>query len=98
MWDEQFEVLLRNHLPFLPVGEELLPRLDLKEWGLDSLGVIDLLVSLESAYGIRLTDDILSMDTFATPAVLWDVLSRIQNATVLPARNPRCGVVSDQKP
>jgi acyl carrier protein len=88
MWDEQFEVLLRNHLPFLPADEELLPRLDLKEFGLDSLGVIDLLVSLESAYGIRLTDDILSMDTFATPAVLWDALSMIQNVTVLGARNP----------
>ena len=88
MWDKQFELLLRNYLLFLPADEELLPDLDLRGFGLDSLGVVDLLVSLESAYGIRLTDDFLSMDTFTTPAVLWDALSGIQDATVLPAINP----------
>jgi acyl carrier protein len=78
VWDEQFETLIRQHLPFLPADSELLPDLGLKEFGLDSLGVVDLLVSLESAYDIRMTDDILSMDTFATPAVLWDALSGIR--------------------
>jgi acyl carrier protein len=88
MWNEQFEVLLRQHLPFLPADEELLPNLDLRAFGLDSLGVIDLLVALESAYCIRVTDDILSMDTFTTPAVLWDAMSGLQNATALSACNP----------
>lgn len=83
MWDEQFEVLLRTHLFFLAPDEELLPDLDLREFGLDSLGVVDLLVSLESAYGIHLTDDYLAMDTFTTPATLWGALSRIQDAIVL---------------
>jgi acyl carrier protein len=84
MWDKQFEVLLRNYLFFLPADEELLPDLDLRAFGLDSLGVVDLLVSLESTYGIHLTDDDLSMDTFANPIVLWNTLSRIQEAAVLP--------------
>jgi acyl carrier protein len=88
MWDERFEVLVRKHLFFLAADEELRPGLDLREFGLDSLGVVDLLVSLESAYGVRLTDDFLSMDTFATPAVLWGALSRIQDATVLSVSNP----------
>jgi acyl carrier protein len=82
MWDEQFEVLLRKHLFFLGADEELLADLDLREFGLDSLGVVDLLVSLELAYGIHLTDDLLVMETFTTPATLWGALSRIQNATV----------------
>jgi acyl carrier protein len=84
MWDKQFEVLLRNYLFFLPADEELLPDLDLRAFGLDSLGVVDLLVSLESTYDVRLTDDDLSMDTFTTPIVLWNILSRIQEAAVLP--------------
>lgn len=88
MWDEQFEILLRNYLPFLPADEELRPDHDLRGSGLDSLGVVDLLVSLESTYDIRMTDDILSMDTFATPAILWAALSGIRHATVLPASNP----------
>jgi acyl carrier protein len=78
MWDEQFEALLRSFLPFLPADEELRPELALREFGLDSLGVVDLLVSLESAYDIQLADDHLCMDTFSTPAVLWDALSEIQ--------------------
>jgi acyl carrier protein len=82
MWDKQFEVLLRNYLFFLPADEELLPDLDLRAFGLDSLGVVDLLVSLESAYDIRLADDDLSMDTFVNPIVLWNTLSRIQKAAV----------------
>jgi acyl carrier protein len=88
VWNEQFEVILRKQLPFLPADAELLPDLDLREFGLDSLGVIDLLVSLESAYSIHLSDDLLHMETFATPGVLWTVLSGIQGATVLPASNP----------
>jgi acyl carrier protein len=88
VWDEQFEVLVRRYLLSLAADEELLPDLDLFEFGLDSLGVVDLLVSLESAYGVHLTDDFLAVDTFTTPAVLWDALSRIQSAAVLPASNP----------
>jgi acyl carrier protein len=78
MWNEQFEVLLRTHLPFLPDEQELRPELDLREFGLDSMGVVDLLVSIESEYCVRLTDDVLSMDTFATPGVLWATLDEIQ--------------------
>jgi acyl carrier protein len=82
VWDEQFEALLRSYLPFLPAGEELSPDLDMREFGLDSLGVVDLLVSLENTYDVRMTDEILSMDTFSTPAVLWRALSEIQDAAV----------------
>jgi acyl carrier protein len=80
MWDEKFEVLLRAYLPFLSNEEELRPELDLREFGLDSLGVVDLLAALESEYGIRLTDDVLSMETFAEPGVLWETLNEIQQA------------------
>jgi acyl carrier protein len=80
MWNERFEVLLRTHLPFLPDDQELCPELDLRGFGLDSMGVVDLLVALETEYCIRLTDDILSMDTFATPGVLWAALDEIQKS------------------
>jgi acyl carrier protein len=78
MWNEQFEDLLRTHLPFLPGDEELRPELDLREFGLDSMGVVDLLVSLESEYCVHLTDDMLTMDTFATPGALWVALAGLQ--------------------
>ena len=78
MWNDKFQALLRAHLPFLPADEELRPDLDLREFGLDSLGVVDLLMSLESEFDIRLTDDVLSMDTFASPGTLWAAVARIQ--------------------
>jgi acyl carrier protein len=80
MWDKQFENMLRRYLFFLSAEQELHPDLDLREFGLDSLSVVDLLVSLESTYGVQLTDDLLSMDTFKTPALLWNTLSSIQDA------------------
>lgn len=85
MWDEQFELLLRKYLPFLPADAELGADLPLREFGLDSLGVVDLLIAVESDYDVRLTEDVLSLDTFATPAALWDVLSRIRKAALLRA-------------
>jgi acyl carrier protein len=88
MWNKQFELLLRKYLFFLPADEEILPDLDLREFGLDSLGVVDLLVSLESAYDVRLPEDLLSMETFTTPAVLWEALSDIRDIRVLPVSNP----------
>jgi acyl carrier protein len=82
MWDAQFELLLRKYLPFLPVDAELSPDLGLREFGLDSLGVVDLLMAVESDYGVRLAEDALSLETFATPAALWDVLSRTREAAL----------------
>jgi acyl carrier protein len=82
MWNDKFQALLRAHLPFLPADEELRPDLDLREFGLDSLGVVDLLMSLESEFDIRLTDDVLSMDTFANPGRLWAAVARIQADTI----------------
>ena len=83
MWNDRYEALLRSHLPFLPETEELRPDLELREFGLDSLGVVDLLVSLESEYDVRLTDDILSMETFATPSALWTALADTRESVSL---------------
>jgi nodulation protein F len=81
MWDEQFEKLLRSHLPFLEANEELTGDLNVRELGLDSLGVVDLLVSLEERYGVHFVNDDLTMETFATPSVLWATLSRLINSS-----------------
>jgi acyl carrier protein len=81
MWDEQFEKLLRDHLPFLEADEELSGDLNLREFGLDSLGVVDLLVSLEEMYGVHFINDDLTMETFAAPSVLWATLCRLINST-----------------
>ncbi|WP_331742181.1 phosphopantetheine-binding protein [Streptomyces sp. NBC_01006] len=79
-WDRRFEELLREYLPFLSEGEPLAPDTSLRDAGLDSLGTVELLGSLESAYGVRFVDDALSPETFATPEVLWAALGRLSQA------------------
>lgn len=80
MWDLQFEELVRRQLPFLPTDEELHGDSSLREFGLDSLGTVELLSALESAYQIRFSDDALTLETFATPMVLWEALSAALSA------------------
>jgi acyl carrier protein len=76
-WDQRFEDLLREYLPFLSPEEPLAPDSDLRDAGLDSLGTVELLGSLEEAYGVRFVDEALSLDTFATPQTVWETLSRL---------------------
>ncbi|PYC66973.1 phosphopantetheine-binding protein [Streptomyces tateyamensis] len=79
-WDQQFEDLLRKFLPFIGADETLTADTDLRDLGLDSLGTVELLAQLEELYGVRFLDDALSLETFATPGVLWSTLSDIRAA------------------
>lgn len=78
MWDDQFETLLRQHLPFIGDDEKLSPESSLRDFGLDSLGTVELLAAIESAYAVRFTDEALAMESFATPEVLWTTLSAVR--------------------
>ena len=51
MWDQRFEEILRAHLPFIEPDEELTPDAELRDLGLDSLAMVDLLAALEKGYG-----------------------------------------------
>ena len=75
MWDESFGQLLRKHLPLLESGDELTADLSLRDFGLDSMGMVALLSSLEDMYGVRFVDDALNGDNFATPETLWKTLA-----------------------
>ncbi len=80
MWDNQFETSLRRHLPFIAPEETLAPGSNLRDFGLDSLGTVELLAALESAYDVRFTDDALTMESFETPEVLWSTQSTLRTA------------------
>ncbi|MFI6644817.1 phosphopantetheine-binding protein [Streptomyces sp. NPDC050504] len=75
MWDQNFEDLLRGFLPFIGADEPLTEDAPLRDLGLDSLGIVELLAALEGGYDVRFQDDALGRETFETPGVLWKVLS-----------------------
>jgi acyl carrier protein len=82
MWDKQFEETLRAHLPFLGPDEPLTPEDDLRDLGLDSIGTVELLATLENTYDVRFVDDALKPETFATTGVLWAALAGIAEQSI----------------
>jgi acyl carrier protein len=77
MWDSKFDELLRQYLPYLAADEELTANVPLRELGLDSLAVVELLKALEDTYDVRFEDDALTLETFETPGVLWSALGNV---------------------
>jgi acyl carrier protein len=75
MWDKKFEGILRAHLPFLPADTPLKADDDLRDLGLDSLGTVEMLASLESTYGVRFIGDALRIELFSSPESIWKTLN-----------------------
>jgi acyl carrier protein len=71
MLDEKFDEILRRQLPFVTPKDTLTEDTKLRDFGLDSMGTVQLIADLETEYGIRFVDDLLSLDTFATPGMIW---------------------------
>ena len=74
-WDQSFERVLRSHLPQLPPEAPLEADLALSTLGLESIGMMRLLVSLEAAYGIVLPDEAVAPATFRTARTIWSAVS-----------------------
>ncbi|MEU7281907.1 phosphopantetheine-binding protein [Streptomyces sp. NPDC045431] len=80
-WDQRFEELLREYLPFLTAEDDLTPDTALRDAGLDSLATVELLGALEAAYDVKFMDEALKPETFATPASLWGALRSMTGAS-----------------
>ena len=76
--DPYFIDLLRQHLPHLPPGQPLDPERALRDFGLDSMEMVALLIDLEDGYGVQLPDDDLITTTFRTASTLWQVLQSVR--------------------
>jgi acyl carrier protein len=76
----EFQEILRPHLPFADSGE-LSGLDDLAGLGLDSMGVVRLMVDIENAYGVQVPDELLDERTFATVGSLWAAISPLVSGT-----------------
>lgn len=82
MWDQEFESTLRLYLPFIGPDTPLRDDTNLRDSGLDSLAMVELLVRLENDYSVRFADEAMSMETFATTQTLWSTLTKMRGASV----------------
>ena len=62
--------LLRPHLRLVPPDAPIHLDDDLGRLGLDSLESIELLMELEAEFGIPIPDDLITVETLATPGNL----------------------------
>ncbi|MFJ9517211.1 phosphopantetheine-binding protein [Kitasatospora sp. NPDC101801] len=76
-WTPEFEHVLREYLPLLAPGQQLLPEAQLTALGLDSLSTVQLLIGLEDALAVTIPDAMLTPENFATPAALSAALGTL---------------------
>ena len=70
--------MLREALRLLPADEELRPDLSTATAGLDSLAAVELLIRIEAAYNISISEELLQLDSFATPGALWGLVTAVR--------------------
>jgi acyl carrier protein len=85
-WDATFEAVLRSVLPRLGPNDPLEPETDLRSLGLNSMGMVEVLVRLEGAYNTMLPDDALDHQTFSTPQNLWQAFARVADQSGSPGQ------------
>jgi acyl carrier protein len=70
--------LLRQHLP--AISDETVIRLDdpLSAFGLDSIGMVRLVLQLEEEFAVSFPEDLLMPETFATAAAIASAIARIR--------------------
>lgn len=71
------ETALRPFLPGLASDEPLVADAPLSRHGLDSFGMVQLVLALERQYGIALPDEVLDEGNFATAAAMWRMLESL---------------------
>jgi acyl carrier protein len=70
-WNSTFEVILREHLPFLATGDILEADKLLQLLGLDSLETVQLMLELEDAFEMSFPDEYLDAATWSTAGSIW---------------------------
>jgi acyl carrier protein len=76
-WSQEFESVLRAHLPGLAPDERLPGAAQLVQYGLDSMGTVTLLVAIESSLDVQFPDEALVPETFETADRLWEQASQL---------------------
>jgi acyl carrier protein len=77
-WDEKFDGLLRQYVPSAAPGEPVPPDIELVVLGVESIALLQLMLCLESDYGIHFPMDMLTEEVFRTARSIWTAMVSLQ--------------------
>jgi acyl carrier protein len=78
-WDEKFDHLLRSHRRLAESQDTIAPDVPFDLLGIDSLGLLGLIVDSEEVFGIEFPSDMLTSDVLATPGTFWQALKDLMS-------------------
>jgi acyl carrier protein len=79
MTKDFFLQILNSHLKFGTDLKNFDWDRDLRDFGLDSISLIELLVDLEEKLNVLIPDEYLENDTFSTANKLWDTIKEMKS-------------------
>lgn len=74
---EKLEKILQEHARFIAVGANIQSNMTLASLGIDSLGIIELIVKIEDEFDLEIPPEQVTPDTFSTPDSIWQLLCQI---------------------
>ena len=74
----QVKTVIARHLAAQPAPGDIPDDAPLADLGLDSMRSINLLLELESAFGVTFPDELLSPATFRTAAAVQSAIARLR--------------------
>ncbi len=77
---------LRANLRLLKADQDLDPAADLKQWGLDSMSAINLILDLERTFGVTFPDELISARTLRNAASLEESIRSLLDDESAPQR------------
>ena len=78
--EKSLQSCLRKHLRLVADGEPVAMSAALRDLGLDSMSVIELLLDLESTFAVTFPDAMMSPETFKTGDVLHAAVRQLVEA------------------
>ena len=71
------EKILRGRARFVAADADISPDMPLASLGVDSLDLIELLVSIEDEFDVEIPPEQVTPETFSTPASIWRLLCQL---------------------
>jgi acyl carrier protein len=78
VWSSQFEDALRMHSKFLSDDTVIDPDLSLRELGIDSLEIAELIALVEDEFRLEIPLERLTPEWFETPRTIWQLLCSVE--------------------